>query len=137
MVGYSGTPLPKKLGISPGARVCFVNAPEKFGDEHLSGIAAESTGSGPFDVILLFCVDRKTLETSFERLSKKLNAAGGLWICWPKKSSGIATDLNENLIRDFCLKSKLVDNKVCAVTDVWSGLRFVVRVEHRPDWPSN
>lgn len=87
---------------------------------------------GGCDVILAFYTERAAVAETFGELAAALQPAGGLWIAWPKKSSGVATDLNENLIRDTGLTAGLVDNKVCAVTDIWSGLRFVYRIKDRP-----
>src|SRR5262249_61238255 len=88
-------------------------------------------GRDKLNVILFFTSSRQTLEKRLISVIDRLDPAGGLWICWPKKSSGVATDLTENVIRDFVLETGLVDNKVCAVDDTWSGLRFVVRVQYR------
>jgi hypothetical protein len=136
MAGYSGTPLVKKLGVKPGARVALIGAPDGFpaalgplpeGAE----IHAKLPGAATFDVILYFAPDLSSLSRQFGRLAARLSLAGGLWIAWPKKTSGVATDLNENAIRSIGLAHGLVDNKVCAVDEVWSGLRFVVRVADR------
>ena len=96
------------------------------------GVQPHSKVEGPADVILSFHLRRQELASSFAMLAGALDSAGGLWISWPKKASGISTDLNENLIRDIGLAAGLVDNKVCAVTDAWSGLRFVYRLKDRP-----
>lgn len=134
MAGYSGTPLPKKLGIKPGARLGLLKAPDGF-EATLGGlpegVTTRTTARGPFDVVLYFTTTRADLERRFEALAKTLDQAGGLWIAWPKRSSGVPTDLNENIIRDIGLAAGLVDNKVCAVDDTWSGLRFVIRVKDR------
>jgi hypothetical protein len=135
MPGYSGTPLPKKLGIKPGSRVAVLNAPRSAGPT-LAEIAAAGPidlrlGSRPYDVIVLFCDSGRTLADRFPAAHSRLAESGGLWIAWPKKSSGVATDLDENLIRDLGLAAGLVDNKVCAIDDTWSGLRFVVRLIDR------
>ena len=97
-------------------------------DFELQGVSGEK----PFNVMLAFFTARDTLDSTFAHLARELDPAGGLWVAWPKKSSGVATDLNENIVRDIGLKAGLVDNKVCAVTDVWSGLRFVYRLKDRP-----
>ena len=91
-----------------------------------------SSGTAACDVILAFYIEASALAGEFAGLAAALKPAGGLWIAWPKKSSGVATDLNENRIRDSGLATGMVDNKVCAVTDVWSGLRFVYRIKDRP-----
>ena len=133
--GYSGTPLVRKLGIKPGARLGLIGAPEGF-DETLGelpiGVAVRRRLRGPLDVIVAFYSSRAQLERRLVALKGALDYAGGLWIAWPKKSSGIVANLDENLIRDQGLAAGFVDNKVCAIDDTWSGLRFVVRVQDRP-----
>ncbi|HEX9943998.1 MAG TPA: DUF3052 domain-containing protein [Thermoanaerobaculia bacterium] len=136
MAGYSGTPLPKKLGIREGLRVALIGAPEGF-ESILDPLPAKVTlarriGPPPLDVILFFTKRRADLEKRFPSLAAAVAPSGGLWIAWPKKSSGVPTDLTETVVREIGLASGLVDNKVCAVDDVWSGLRFVVRLKDRP-----
>lgn len=138
MAGYSGTPLAKKLGIKPGHRVGLVNAPGGF-EAALEGLPEDARvvrtagESGRFDVLVSFFTERADLLASFGALSRRLAPAGGLWIAWPKKSSGITTTLTENALREIALPTGMVDNKVCAVDDRWSGLRFVWRREKRAD----
>jgi hypothetical protein len=137
MAGYSGTPLPQKLGIKPGARLGLVRPPEGFGKTLgplPPGVTPHPVGSGrvPFDVIVCFARSSKDLARDFPALARRLDPAGGLWIGWPKKSSGVATDLTEAEVRGRGLALGLVDNKVCAIDEVWSGLRFVVRLADRP-----
>jgi hypothetical protein len=134
MAGYSGTPLPKKLGIKDGFRVWFVNAPQDFDeilnlppDTHI--IFARTK---PLDLILLFTTSASELRRKFVATSQKLTANGMLWVCWPKKASGVATDVNENVVREIGLNAGLVDVKICAVSEVWSGLKFVYRLRDRP-----
>jgi hypothetical protein len=138
MAGYSGTPLPKKLGISEGCRVALVGAPEGF-EKTLTpmpaGVSFLGRVAAPVDVIVFFTRNRAHLERRFAALARKLVANGGLWVAWPKKASGVDTDLSDCVVRDFGLAHKLVDNKVCAVDDTWSALRFVVPLALRPDWP--
>ncbi len=137
MAGYSGTPLPKKLGLKADGRLGTFAAPKNLGA--LLGalpkgvsVADGARGSSPFDVILCFADSRAALARLFPRaLHARLDPHGGLWVCWPKKSSGIPTDLTENDVRTFGLSAGLVDNKVCAIDEVWSGLRMVVRVANR------
>ena len=132
MAGYSGTPLPQKLGVKPGARVVLVDAPADFETELQplpEGVSLSTKVEGNADVILAFYTQHSAFHGAFNGLAGILRPAGGLWIAWPKRSSGLATDLNENLIRAVGLAAGLVDNKVCAVTDVWSGLRFVYRLK--------
>jgi hypothetical protein len=134
MPGYSGTPLPKKLGIKDGFRVRFLDAPpevRKELDAAVAGCEIASDGKKPLDFAMMFSASREQLSGEFARLSKQLAPAGMLWISWPKKSSGVATDLNENVVREIGLRGGLVDVKVCAVTEVWSGLKFVRRVKDR------
>jgi hypothetical protein len=134
MAGYSGTPLPKKLGIKPGARLALIDAPEDFPatlGKLPEAVTTRTTARGPLDVMVYFATRLADLERRFDRLATALDPAGGLWIAWPKGSSGVATDLNENLIREVGLAAGLVDNKVCAIDDTWSGLRFVIRVKDR------
>jgi hypothetical protein len=134
MPGYSGTSLPKKLGIKPGFRVFLVDAPDDVPAElgaALAGCEKASSGKGPLDFVMVFTKSKAELEKDFTRTSKLLAPAGMLWVSWPKKSSGVVTDLNENIVRDIGLAAGLVDVKVCAVTEVWSGLKFVRRVKDR------
>jgi hypothetical protein len=135
MSGYSGTPLPKKLGIKPRSRLLLLNAPAGF-DETLGDLPADVTTSTrptkqPADIIVLLCKDLKALTTKFENARAALHESGGLWIAWPKKSSGVKSDLTEDIIRDLALAAGLVDNKVCAIDETWSGLRLVVRLKDR------
>jgi hypothetical protein len=137
MAGYSGTPLPKKLGIKPGTRLGLVGAPDDFvgtlGDlpDDVSPRPV-SRGKSQFDVIVCFAHSSRELARDLPALPARLDSTGGLWIAWPKKSSGLATDLNEDEVRARGLATGLVDNKVCAIDDTWSGLRFVVRLADRP-----
>ena len=134
MAGYSGTPLSKKLGIKAGARVALVGAPTGFVAtlEPLPEDARVVRAlRAPVDVAMLFCKRAADLERGFARCATLLTPAGGLWVAWPKRSSGIATDLSEAAVREYGLGAGLVDNKVCAVDDTWSALRFVVRVRDR------
>jgi hypothetical protein len=134
MPGYSGTPLPKKLGIKDGFRVSFVNQPADVEKELSSALKACTTARDlktPLDFAMVFTKSRAELSQQFGRLSKALAPAGMLWISWPKKSSKVATDLDENIVREVGLAAGLVDVKVCAVTETWSGLKFVRRVKDR------
>jgi hypothetical protein len=134
MPGYSGTPLPKKLGIKPGAHVWLVDAPSDVRAElsaALAGCESVLGGKAPLDFAMMFTKSKRKLAKEFTRISKLLAPAGMLWVSWPKKSSGVATDLDENKVRQVGLDAGLVDVKVCAVTEVWSGLKFVRRVKDR------
>lgn len=134
MAGYSGTPLQKKLGIKPGARVVFVNEPPSLRrdlGELPEGVKILKSAAADLDFAHVFVKSRAELEKQFAKLASQLHPAGMLWISWPKKASGVATDLNENIVRDIGLANGLVDVKVCAVDEVWSGLKFVIRVRDR------
>ncbi len=134
MSGYSGTPLPKKLGISEGSRVAFRNAPEGFTEtlgELPDGIEIKRIIRGPLDVIVAFFSRRAELEGRLSVLISAMDPAAGLWIAWPKKSSGVETDITGNVVRAVGLAAGLVDNKVCAIDETWSGLRFVIPVRKR------
>lgn len=132
--GYSGTPLAKKLGIKPGNRVGLIGAPEGF-EATLDGLPEDvrlsRRAAGRFDVIIFFTRRAAELERRFGPLAAKLDNAGGLWVAWPKKASGVATDVVEALVRRTGLDGGLVDNKICAVDETWSGLRFVHYLEDR------
>jgi hypothetical protein len=130
MPGYSGTPLPKKLGIKAGFRVQLANVPAE-----LRAALEECTEVKQADVLdfaMLFTKSRAELAKEFSRIATHLAPAGMLWVSWPKKSSVVPTDLDENVVRHIGLDAGLVDVKVCAVTEVWSGLKFVRRVKDRP-----
>jgi|SRR5215469_14913265 len=134
MPGYSGTPLPKKLGIKDGFHICFVDAPNDVAAELKSSLTKcepVTDGKTPIDFAMIFSKSASGLTKEFKRVSKQLSAAGMIWASWPKKSSGVSTDLTENIIREIGLAAGLVDVKVCAVTDVWSGLKFVRRLKDR------
>jgi hypothetical protein len=134
MPGYSGTPLPKKLGIKDGFHVCMVNAPSDVLAELKSPLAACEVirdGKASLDFVMVFTKSSAELAKEFKRATKLLAPAGMLWVSWPKKSSGVTSDLDENIVRDIGLAAGLVDVKVCAVTDVWSGLKFVRRLKDR------
>jgi len=132
--GYSGTPLAKKLGIREGDTVTLLGAPDGFETE-LEGlpdcVTLKHRAGGKPEVVLLFTTRAQDLERRFPALAKSVWPNGGLWVAWPKRSSGVATDLDENRLRDIGLPHGLVDNKVCAINDTWPGLRFVWRKENR------
>ncbi|PYS22721.1 MAG: DUF3052 domain-containing protein [Acidobacteria bacterium] len=134
MAGYSTTPLVKKLGIKENSNAAFVNAPAGFVNELglPKGVKINTRASQPRDFILMFVKSKRELETAFSLQAAKLTPTGTLWISWPKKASGVVTDLNENIVRDIGLANGLVDVKVCAVDDIWSGLKFVFRLKDRP-----
>jgi hypothetical protein len=132
--GYSGTPLAKKLGIKEGHTVTLVGAPKGFADE-LDGLPDDVTirtrASGSADVVVSFHTERADLERRVPKLLDVLDIDGGLWIAWPKKASKVPTDITEDTVREVFLPLGLVDNKVCAIDDVWSGLRVVWRKDRR------
>jgi len=133
MAGYSKTPLTQKLGIREDSRICFVNAPAGFERQLvLVDVNVVSPRSKSLDFALLFVTGAAALRGQFLALARKLSPAGMLWVAWPKRASGIATDLSENLVREIGLECGLVDVKVCAIDDVWSGLKFVYRLKDRP-----
>jgi hypothetical protein len=131
--GYSGTPLPRKLGIGEGSRVLLVNAPPTLVLAPLPGgaiVHRRRTGD-PYDIVLLFVTERRALEARFVQLSSRIVANGAVWVCWPKRASGVVTDLTENIVREHGLLVGLVDVKVAAIDATWSGLKFVRRLADR------
>jgi hypothetical protein len=137
MAGYSGTPLPKKLGIKDDSRIAFVNAPKDFQD-YLGPLPATaevvtrlSNSSKPLDLVLLFVTSERVLIREFAKLAAKLATNGMIWIAWPKKSSGVATDLSFERVQRIGLDAGLVDVKICAIDQTWSGLKFVFRLKDR------
>ena len=132
--GYSRTPLTRKLGIKENCRFKVVNKPSYYFtlfEELPAGIKVVSDKKSVKDIIHYFTSSAKQLAKDLPALKKEMDQNGSLWISWPKQSSGVATDLNENDIRDLALRSGLVDVKVCAVDDTWSGLKLVIRVKDR------
>jgi len=141
MAGYSGTPLPQKLGVKAGTRFGLVAPPADFAStlgELPAGVVARAVapGKSQFDVIVCFAPTMAELARKIPALKQRLDPAGGLWMAWPKKTrkpaSGVVSDVSENGVRALGLAAGLVDNKVCAIDDVWSGLRFVFRLVDRP-----
>jgi hypothetical protein len=134
MAGYSGTPLPKKLGIKEGCRLGLIAAPRGFvrtlGDLP-DGVEPRTNPRGSLDVVLFFATSRAALERRFDSFKRAIFPDGGLWVAWPKRASGLETDLTEEVVRGIALERGLVDNKVCAIDDTWSGLRLVYRVADR------
>jgi len=134
MAGYSGTPLQKKLGIKPGHTLCLVGAPASYAKvlgRLPGGVTVMRMPKPPLDVIHFFTTKRANLEERFGRLAAALAPDGMLWISWPKKSSAVVSDVSEDIVRRVGLAAGLVDVKVCAVDDTWSGLKFVRRLEDR------
>jgi hypothetical protein len=134
MPGYSGTPLPKKLGIKPGLRVSLVDMPADVRAELKDSLQqckiVRGSLLGKIDFIISFAESKEDLE-DLDSISTWLAPAGMLWICWPKKSSEVATDVDESVVRKIGLATGLVDVKVCSVTEFWSGLKFVRRIKDR------
>ena len=131
--GYSGTPLPAKLGIKAGQRALVIDAPSDVEATLMDSLAATTRlpRVAAYDFALAFVASRAALKTTLDRLAPKLDDAGMLWIAWPKKASGVATDMTEDAVRADALPRGLVDVKVCAVDATWSGLKLVRRVERR------
>jgi hypothetical protein len=134
MAGYSGTPLAKKLGIKDGHRVGLINPPDEFaalveplpeGVEMVAGVRSRR------DVVVAFLRERGELESKLTAMTKAVFPDGAIWIAWPKKASKVPTTITEDIVREVALPTGLVDNKVCAIDDTWSGLRLVVRRENR------
>jgi len=134
MAGYSGTPLVKKLGIKPGARVGLVNAPDNFQatlGELPDDVKFVKSNTKSLDLILCFVLSERILARDFTKLAQRLTSNGMIWIAWPKKSSGVATDLTFERVQRIGLDAGLVDVKICAIDDTWSGLKFVYRLKDR------
>jgi hypothetical protein len=133
MAGYSGTPLPAKLGIKDGHRVAVIGGPDGFDETLGPGAVVQTTlaGKAPLDVILLFVVRRADLEKRLPQVRRRMAENAGFWVAWPKKASRVPTDMTEDVVRAVALPTGLVDNKVCAIDDTWSGLRLVIRVSER------
>jgi hypothetical protein len=134
MAGYSATPLLRKLGIKDGYTIYLHHAPEEY-FSWLGPLPAKAVVkgklSGSFDFIHLFVTDQKDFQRCFVRAKKYLKPNGMIWVSWPKKSAKVPTDVDEKIIRNFGLQENLVDVKVCAVSEVWSGLKFVIRLKDR------
>ena len=133
--GYSGTPLPRKLGIKPGARVAWANEPDDW--PTILGVLPDGVDvreriRGPLDLIVFFTTRRGELERRMPALRRALDPAGSLWISWPKRASRVETDVTEDVVRKIALANRLVDVKVAAVDETWSGLKLVIRVKDRP-----
>ena len=135
MAGYSETPLLQKLGIREGTRMAAVNAPADFrANLGVLPLAVEWANRvrPPLDLVIAFHTRRATLIANWPALIEAAAPDGAVWVAWPKKASGMATDIDENVLREALLPTGWVDNKVCAIDETWSGLRFVLRKERRP-----
>lgn len=133
MAGYSGTPLPKKLGIVDDAVFVVVDPPDGFGETlgDYGDAVWQKSLLAPLDVVVAFFTLRSKLTAAWPKLTKAAAPDGGIWVAWPKKASGVPTDITENTLREDLLPTGWVDNKVCAIDDTWSGPRFVKRLELR------
>jgi hypothetical protein len=133
--GYSGTPLPRKLGIKPGHLVAVLGGPEGLAGYLAAQSGADVTeglpATGPLDVIVTFVRWREEYESGLPGLRQRMAPACGLWIAWPKRAARVPTDMTEHVVREVALPTGLVDNKVCAIDETWSGLRLVIRRELR------
>jgi hypothetical protein len=131
--GYSGTPLPKKLGFKPGMTAVFLDAPDHLDAllGELDGVTVKRALRGHADAILCFVTQRRDLERRAVKLRQSVAPDGMVWVCWPKKASKVPTDIVEDVVRDVLLPTGLVDIKVAAVDETWSGLKLVVRKELR------
>lgn len=133
--GYSTTPLPRKLGHAPGQRIAVLGAPDEF-EELLGGwpegsAVRRTLRGGAFDIVHLFAADQHALRTRFDACRDAIVSNGSVWVSWPKRSSGVPTDLTEDVVREVALAGGLVDVKVCAIDETWSGLKLVVRLVDR------
>ena len=131
MAGYSGTPLPKKLGIVEGSTVALIDAPPGVVEGLPPGVTVKRQARGAADVVVSFFTRRRDFERRIDSLGKMIFPAGGLWVAWPKRASGQETDMHEGVVREVALPLGLVDNKVCAIDETWTGLRVVWRRERR------
>ncbi len=135
MAGYSGTPLPKKLGIAEGSSLALIEAPAGVVDGLPRGVSVKRQARGSADVVVAFFTKRRDFERRMDSLARMIFPSGGLWIAWPKRASGRETDMHEGVVREVALPLGLVDNKVCAIDETWSGLRVVWRRERRATPP--
>ena len=128
MAGYSGTPLTKKVGVKPGARALVIGAPPDAPTLFEDGVQVMLRAADGLDAIVLFVTERRVLERRLPELRRRLAPAGMLWVAWPKRASGVVTDVTEDVIRDFAVgETDLVDVKVIAIDETWSGLKLMVR----------
>jgi hypothetical protein len=132
--GYSGTPLARKLGFTPGMRAAVLGAPEGFGGtlgELPDGVEVAGRLGGSKDLVVVFVTRRAQLERRLGALRRAIAPGGMVWVAWPKRSSGVETDMTEDVVREVALPDGLVDTKVCAIDETWSGLKLVIRRELR------
>ena len=134
MAGYSATPLQKKLGFKEGQTIALLDTPDGFGalvGDLPNGVTVRSEARGKADVVVFFTKEAAALEKRIESLARMIHPTGGLWVAWPKRTSKVVTDMTEDRVRDVALPTGLVDTKVCAIDDTWSGLRLVWRRSER------
>lgn len=131
MAGTGGTPLATKLGVRPGWVLALLGAPDDLELELPPGVTVRNRAAGRADAVLQFVTRARDLESRIDRLAAMVHPAGGVWIAWPKRSSGVPTDVTDDGVRSVALPLGLVDNKVCAVDATWTALRLVWRVERR------
>lgn len=137
MAGYSGTPLWRKLGIRHGMTVALFNAPphlETLLEGHPDGVRFVTAHPGTPDMVICFATEADHMADLFREATRIIPANGAIWVAWPKRASGVPTDLDRDRLREMFLSEGLVDVKVCAIDETWSGLEFVVRREHRESW---
>ena len=136
--GYSGTPLPRKLGFVPGRTAAIIDAPPGWVDANLPslpGVSLTTLRTRVIELIVLFVPDVAALKKRMPLALRHLDPAGALWVCWPKRASGVRTDMTEDKVREHCLPLGVVDTKVAALDEVWSGLKLMVRKDNRIGWP--
>ena len=131
MAGYSGTPLAKKLGIAEGSSLALIGAPRGLMEGLPPGVSVKHQVRGSADVVVAFFTRRRDFERRINGLARMVFPSGGLWVAWPKRASDEQTDMHEGVVREAALPLGLVDNKVCAIDETWTGLRVVWRREHR------
>ena len=134
MTGYSGTPLPQKLGLKPGMTLVAIQAPDQYRSwlgEMPADVAIVSASKGRVQAAHIFATRRAALKKHLVAFRRRLEQSGFLWVSWPKKASRVDTDITEDVIRELALPLGFVDIKVCAVSDVWSGLKLVIRKGER------
>ncbi len=134
ITGYSGTPLAKKLGLKPPLRLLTINAPEEYGlwlGDLPEGVSLITKKNIPIEAVHLFTTESMFLNATLSKLRDELKQDGFVWVSWPKKSSKVPTDITEDTIREIALPLGFVDIKVCAVSEVWSGLKLVIRKSQR------
>lgn len=136
MAGYSGTPLSTKIGVREGSTLALVNAPPHFALDLPPGVTVKRQSRGKADVVVAFTTEIARLEQRLDALATMVFPDGGLWVAWPKKNSGVATDMTDYAVREVSLPRGVVDNKVCAIDEIWTAMRLVWRRENRGGLPT-